>query len=87
MALAQLAAEVRQELLDRLDFLGFTPQRVLDLNAGAGATVALKRRFPWAFVCAFGETSAELAAAGTRWYRTIHRVLARRDVSSSPEVR
>lgn len=78
MALAQLAAEIRQELLDRLDFLGFIPERVLDLNAGAGASVVLKRRFPRALVCALAETDAELAAARRRWYRTIYCVRARR---------
>ena len=76
-AAAALQERVRNELLQRLDELPVTPQRVLDLGAGTGhATRALKRRFPNALAVAVDIAPGMLARAGaqSRWLRRFERV-------------
>ncbi|MGB7904149.1 MAG: pimeloyl-ACP methyl ester esterase BioH [Steroidobacteraceae bacterium] len=52
-AAAVLQAQVRDELLRRLDVLRMEPEIVVDLGAGTGqATIALKRRYPHSRVVA-----------------------------------
>ncbi|MDH4310243.1 MAG: pimeloyl-ACP methyl ester esterase BioH [Gammaproteobacteria bacterium] len=52
-AAAVLQAQVRDELLRRLDVLRMEPEVVVDLGAGTGqATIALKRRYPHSRVVA-----------------------------------
>ncbi|MDX9951893.1 MAG: malonyl-ACP O-methyltransferase BioC [Methylophilaceae bacterium] len=52
-AAAVLQAEVRQRMLERLDLVKITPQRILDAGCGTGhASRALGRRFPQSRVIA-----------------------------------
>jgi malonyl-CoA O-methyltransferase len=52
-AAAVLQAQVRDELLHRLEILRMEPELVVDLGAGTGqATIALKRRYPGSRVVA-----------------------------------
>ncbi len=52
-AVARLQAQVRSELLDRLQYVKVAPSVVLDLGAGTGhATRELRRRYPRALVIA-----------------------------------
>lgn len=60
-AAAAVIGEIRQRLLERLDLVRLTPERVLDLGAGTGlGTRALKIRYPKAHLLgldsAFGMT-------------------------------
>ena len=76
---AVLHAQVRAELLERLDLLAFTPASVLDLGAGTGqATRALRDRYRRARVLALDLAPGMLAAAGARqsWRRRFDRVCA-----------
>ena len=70
---AVLHAQVRAELLERLDLLAFTPATVLDLGAGTGkATRALHERYRGARVLALDLAPGMLAAARARrswWWR------------------
>jgi malonyl-CoA O-methyltransferase len=50
---AVLAARLRQQMIERLDWIAFTPETVLDLGCGPGhAALALARRWPKARVIA-----------------------------------
>jgi malonyl-CoA O-methyltransferase len=60
---ATLQRRVRAELLDRLQYFKLTPERVLDLGAGAGpAAQQLQRRFPRAQVLALDIAEGMLKA-------------------------
>lgn len=66
-AAARLQAEVRAELLGRLDHFALTPRVVLDAGAGTGAGSAeLARRFPAATVIALDLAHGMLVQAGKR---------------------
>jgi malonyl-CoA O-methyltransferase len=74
-----LHAEVRENLLARLDLTALTPRVVMDAGAGTGhASRALKRRFPSALVVALDLSGPMLQAAGRRqsWLRRFARVQA-----------
>jgi malonyl-CoA O-methyltransferase len=76
-ASAVLQAEVRQQLLARLDYVTLEPAVVVDLGCGTGhATRALKERYPHAQVIGLDLSEAMLAAAGRRqsWRRRFARV-------------
>ncbi len=78
-AAAVLQREVRERLLERLDELALTPERVLDLGAGTGAgTRELRRRFPKATVVAADISLGMLQAAARHqpWLRKFSRVAA-----------
>jgi malonyl-CoA O-methyltransferase len=50
---AVLAARLRQQMIERLDWIAFTPESILDLGSGTGhAALALARRWPKARVIA-----------------------------------
>jgi malonyl-CoA O-methyltransferase len=71
-AAAVLHAEVRGNLLQRLQLAAFTPRVVVDLGAGTGhVSRALKRRYPDALVIALDSSSGMLRAAARRrsWLR------------------
>jgi malonyl-CoA O-methyltransferase len=64
---AVLPARVRDELIERLDWIAFTPQSVLDLGCGTGhAAAALAARWPRARVLAFDVAPGMLREAGLR---------------------
>ncbi len=66
-AAARLQAEVRAELLGRLDHFALTPAVVVDAGAGtAPATAQLARRFPQATVIAFDLALGMLVQAAQR---------------------
>lgn len=74
-----LHAEVRGNLLARLDLMALTPRVVLDAGAGTGhAARALKRRYPEGLVIALDTSRRMLQAAGRRqsWLRRFARVQA-----------
>jgi len=78
-AAAVLHAEVRENLLARLDLTTLTPRVVLDAGAATGhASRALKRRYPAALVLALDFSRRMLQAAGRRqsWLRRFARVQA-----------
>jgi len=78
-AAAVLHAEVRTDLLARLDLTALTPRVVLDAGAGTGgASRALAQRYPKAVVVAVDTSHAMLRAAGRRqsWLRRFSRVRA-----------
>ena len=74
-----LHAEVRGNLLARLDLMALTPRVVLDAGAGTGhAARALKRRYPEGLVIALDTSRRMLQAAGRgqSWLRRFARVQA-----------
>lgn len=76
-AAAVLHAEVRDNLLARLDLMALTPRVVLDAGAGTGhACHALIRRYPKALVIALDASQPMLRAAGRRqtWLRRFARL-------------
>jgi malonyl-CoA O-methyltransferase len=80
---AVLHAQVRETLLDRLEFTTLVPGAVLDAGAGTGhASRALKRRYPKALVIALDSSSGMLhmAARQRSWLRPFARVCADADL-------
>jgi malonyl-CoA O-methyltransferase len=78
-AAAVLHAEVRENLLQRLQLVTLVPQVVLDAGAGTGlGSRALKRRYPKALVMALDSSRQMLQVAGKRrsWLRPFERVCA-----------
>lgn len=78
-AAAVLQARVRDELLRRLDLLGFAPACIVDLGCGTGhATRALRDRWRDARVIAVDHAPRMLDAARARegWFRRFDRVCA-----------
>jgi malonyl-CoA O-methyltransferase len=78
-AAAVLHAEVRGNLLERLDLTALAPRAVLDAGAGTGhASRALKRRYPKALVIALDASRGMLRAAARQqsWLRPFARVCA-----------
>ncbi|HEY6619364.1 MAG TPA: malonyl-ACP O-methyltransferase BioC [Steroidobacteraceae bacterium] len=78
-ASAVLHAEVRENLLERLQLIALVPAVVLDAGAGTGhASRALKRRYPKARVVALDSSPQMLAMAGKQqsWLRPFERVCA-----------
>jgi malonyl-CoA O-methyltransferase len=78
-AAAVLHAEVRGQLLARLDLMKLVPRVVMDAGAGTGhAAQALIRRYPKATVVALDTSQRMLQAAGRRqsWLRRFSRVCA-----------
>ncbi len=78
-AAAVLQAEVRGQLLDRLELTTLAPGRILDAGAGTGhASRALKRRYPKAFVLAVDSAPGMLRTAASQqsWFRPFARVCA-----------
>jgi malonyl-CoA O-methyltransferase len=78
-AAAVLHADVRDNLLGRLDWTKVVPKVVLDLGAGTGhGSRALKRRYPKALVVAIDTSQRMLAEAGRRqtWLRRFGRLHA-----------
>ena len=78
-AAAVLHAEVRSQLLARLDLMKLTPRVVVDAGAGTGhAARALIHRYPKAVVVALDTSQPMLQAAGRRqsWLRRFTRVCA-----------
>jgi malonyl-CoA O-methyltransferase len=76
---AVLHAEVRENLLERLQLVTLVPGVVLDAGAGTGqGSRALKRRYPKALVLALDFSRQMLKAAGRRqsWLRPFERILA-----------
>ncbi len=76
---AVLQAEVRDNLLARLDLMALSPRVVVDAGAGTGhAARALKRRYPTALVVALDLAPRMLLAAGRQrsWLRPFARVCA-----------
>lgn len=74
-----LHAEVRDNLLARLDLMALAPRAVLDAGAGTGhASLALKRRYPKALVIALDTSRCMLRAAGRRqsWLKRFARLQA-----------
>jgi malonyl-CoA O-methyltransferase len=62
-----LQTEVRERLLERLDWLRLAPRRILDLGAGTGrATPALAARFPEAEILSLDAVPAMLAVDRSR---------------------
>jgi malonyl-CoA O-methyltransferase len=78
-AAAVLQKEVRELLLERLDFTALAPRVVLDVGAGTGhASRALARRYPKAQVLAVDSAVGMLRAAARRqsWLRPFRRLCA-----------
>jgi malonyl-CoA O-methyltransferase len=78
-AAAVLHAEIRGQLLARLDLMKLTPRVVMDAGAGTGhAARALIHRYPKALVVALDTSQPMLQAAGHRqsWLRRFTRVCA-----------
>jgi len=78
-AAAVLHAEVRENLLQRLQLTALQPRVVLDAGAGTGhASHALIRRYPKALVIALDSSQGMLRAAGRQqpWLRRFARVCA-----------
>jgi malonyl-CoA O-methyltransferase len=76
---AVLHAEVRDNLLQRLDWMTLAPKVVLDAGAGTGhASRALRHRYPKALVIAMDTSQRMLLEAGRRqsWLRRFERVRA-----------
>jgi malonyl-CoA O-methyltransferase len=78
-AAAVLHAEIRQNLLGRLDLMSVAPRAVVDAGAATGhASRALKRRYPRALVIALDSSRGMLSAAARQqsWLRPFARVCA-----------
>jgi malonyl-CoA O-methyltransferase len=78
-AAAVLHAEVRGNLLERLQLVKLVPGLVLDAGAGTGhGSRALQRRYPKALVVALDSSAQMLRAAGKQqsWLRRFARVCA-----------
>ncbi len=78
-AAARLQAEVRAQLLERLDYVTLDPKVVVDLGCGTGhSTRALKDRYPRARVVAIDLAEGMLREARRRrsWLRRFDRVCA-----------
>ena len=78
-AAAVLQAEVRGNLLARLDLMKLAPRVAVDAGAGTGhASSALIRRYPKALIIALDSSQRMLQAAGRRqtWLRRFTRVCA-----------
>ncbi|WP_129782532.1 malonyl-ACP O-methyltransferase BioC [Peristeroidobacter soli] len=78
-AAAGVATEIRNRLLERLDYVKVQPKVVLDLGAGTGhASKALKQRYKSAEVVAIDVSPAMLVEADKRqgWLRRFHRIAA-----------
>jgi malonyl-CoA O-methyltransferase len=78
-AAAVLHAEVRDNLLARLDLMALAPRITLDAGAGTGMSArALKRRYPKSLVIALDSSQRMLQAAGRQqtWLRRFARVCA-----------
>jgi malonyl-CoA O-methyltransferase len=78
-AAAVLHAEVRGNLLARLDLMKLAPRVAVDAGAGTGhASLALIRRYPKALIIALDSSQPMLQAAGRRqtWLRRFARVCA-----------
>jgi len=78
-AAAVLHAEVRGNLLARLDLMKLAPRVAVDVGAGTGhASSALIRRYPKALIIALDSSQRMLQAAGRRqtWLRRFARVCA-----------
>jgi malonyl-CoA O-methyltransferase len=78
-AVATLQAEVRAELLDRLQYFALAPRVALDLGSGTGhGARELKRRYPRALVIATDVSARMLVQAKTqsRLFRRFERVCA-----------
>jgi malonyl-CoA O-methyltransferase len=74
---AQFARAVGSELVDRLQWIAFVPDCVLDLGAGtAFVSRALKARYPRAHVIALDAAENMLIQARGTWWRPISRVCA-----------
>ncbi|HEY5756476.1 MAG TPA: malonyl-ACP O-methyltransferase BioC [Steroidobacter sp.] len=76
---AAVPTEIRNRLLERLDFVKLQPKVVLDLGAGTGhASKALKQRYKSAEVVAVDLSPAMLVESNKRqsWLRRFHRVAA-----------
>jgi malonyl-CoA O-methyltransferase len=76
---AVLHAEVREDLLQRLQLVTLVPHLVLDAGAGTGhASRALKRRYPKAQVLALDSSLQMLRVAGKQqsWLRPFERICA-----------
>jgi malonyl-CoA O-methyltransferase len=76
-ATAVLQHEVESRLLERVDELGLSPARVLDLGAGTGSgTAALRKRFGAAQVVALDTALGMLREAGRRrgWWKPFQRI-------------
>ena len=74
---AVLQAQIREQLLQRLDLVRMEPQVVLDMGSGTGhASLALKRRFPAACVVALDLSTRMLRESKRRqrWFRRFERV-------------
>src|ERR1700734_576925 len=78
-AAAVLHAEVRENLLERLQLVTLVPRVVLDAGAGTGhGGRALKRRYPKAMIVALDSSREMLKVAGKQrsWLRPFERVCA-----------
>ena len=78
-AAAAVPAEIRNRLLERLDFVKLQPKVVLDLGAGTGhASKALKHRYKSAEIVAIDLSPAMLAESEKQqsWFKRFHRVTA-----------
>lgn len=76
---ALLQAEIREELLRRLDFVALDPRVIIDAGAGTGhASRALRRRYPRARIIALDFAPGMLRAAGRQqsWRRRFDRIRA-----------
>jgi malonyl-CoA O-methyltransferase len=78
-AAAVLHAEVRRQLLDRLELMAITPRVVVDAGSGTGhGARALARRYPGALVAALDRSPRmlTLAARQSGWLRRFARICA-----------
>jgi malonyl-CoA O-methyltransferase len=84
---AVLAAELRGQMQDRLEWIAFTPEAVLDLGCGTGhGAAALATRWPLARVVALDASPAMLVQAGARDAGgRIERVLADAEATPFPD--